>query len=103
MRGRTNSLRAVRDGLLASFDGKADSRLLFRRLGISACDVTADDGVCQLDLLTDYDALERERKIQAAMLRVRSRYGANALFMGKNLLKGATSLERNRQIGGHRA
>ena len=102
-RGRTNSLQTIREALLASFDDKTNHQLLFRRLGVCACDVTEDDGICQLDLFTDYDALEKERKIQGALLKVRSKYGANALFTGKNMLKGATSLERNAQIGGHRA
>ena len=57
----------------------------------------------KLDLFTDYAALEKEKKLQAAMLKVRSKFGANALFTGKNLLKGATNLERNKQIGGHKA
>jgi len=103
MRERTGSLLLVRSGLLDSFDRKTDHRLLFRRLGICAADVTADDGICQLNLFTDYDALEKEKKMQGAMLKVRSKFGANALFTGKNLLKGATNLERNQQIGGHKA
>ena len=103
MRGRTNSNPLIRDALCESFDLKTDHRLLFRRLGICACGVSGDDGVYQLDLFTDYDALEKEKKIQGALLQVRSKFGANALFTGKNMLKGATNLERNTQIGGHRA
>ena len=38
-----------------------------------------------------------------AMLEVRKRFGPNAVFKGMNLLKGATTLERNKQIGGHKA
>ena len=103
MRGRTNSNPLIRDALCESFDLKTDHRLLFRRLGICACGVSGDDGVYQLDLFTDYDALEKEKKIQGALLQVRSKFGANALFTGKNMLKGATNLDRNMQIGGHRA
>lgn len=103
MRERTNSPQLIRRAVLASFDERTDRQLLFRRLGICACGVTPDDGIVQLDFFTDYDALEREKKIQAAVLQIRSRYGTNALFTGKNLLKGATRLERNLQIGGHRA
>lgn len=103
MRERTNSPQLIQCALLDSFDRKTDHRLLFRRLGLCAADVTADDGIFQLDLFTDYAALEKEKKMQGAMLKVRSKFGANALFTGKNLLKGATNLERNRQIGGHRA
>ena len=47
--------------------------------------------------------LEREKRIQGAMLEVRRKYGANALFKGMNLLDGAMTLERNTQIGGHKA
>ena len=76
---------------------------LFRRLGICANMTSADDGIYQLNLFTDYDALEREKSIQRAMLTVRRRYGPNAIFTGKDLLEGATTLERNLQIGGHKA
>ena len=102
-RERTNSPQTVRDALVASFDQKTDHHLLFRRLGVCANNVTDDGGCYQLDMFTDYDALEKEKKIQSAMLEVRTKYGANALFTGKNMLEGATTLERNMQIGGHRA
>ena len=103
MRNRTNSSQIVTEEVLKQFDVKTDHRLLFRRLGVCANDTTIDNGVFQIDLFTDYDALERERKIQGAMLNVRQKHGANAIFKGINLLEGATTLERNKQIGGHRA
>ena len=102
-RNKTNSPGEVTAPLLASFDRKTDHRLLFRRLGIAAQNTDADDGMVQLDLFTNYEAMEKERKIQAAMLDVRLRYGSNAVFKGINLMQGATALERNRQIGGHKA
>ena len=103
LRNRTNSSQIIVPVLLAQFDRKTDHRLLYRRLGLSANDVQDSNGVYQLDLFTDYDALERENRLQGAMLSVRSKYGANALFKGTNLREGATALERNLQIGGHRA
>jgi DNA polymerase V len=103
MRMRTNSVRLITEALLPSFDAKTDHRLLYRRLGVCACDSAVDDGSFQLDLFTDYARLAREDRIQRAMLEVRRRYGAGAVFKGINLLEGATTLERNRQIGGHRA
>jgi DNA polymerase V len=60
-------------------------------------------GTFQLNLFVDHSALERDRRLQGAMLEARKKYGPNALFKGMNLLEGATALERNRQIGGHRA
>ena len=100
---RTNSRQAIAPMLLAQFDKKTDHRLLYRRLGISANDVHSNNGIYQLDLMTDYDKLKRENSLQGAMLDVRQKYAANAVFKGTNLVKGATALERNLQIGGHRA
>jgi len=102
-RERTNNIRIIQEALMASFDEKTNHHLLFRRLNVCACDVTADNGIYQLDLFTDYAALEKEKKLQGAILYVRSKFGSNALFTAKNMLEGATCLERNTQIGGHRA
>ena len=57
----------------------------------------------KMNMFVDTEKLERDRKLQGAMLEVRRKYGANALFKGMNMLEGATTLERNQQIGGHRA
>ena len=103
LRLKTNNARLAAEALVVQFDAKCDHRLLFRRLGVCAADVEPETETLQLDLFTDYTALERERKIQRAMLDVRVKYGPNALFTGKNLMEGATTLERNQQIGGHRA
>ena len=103
LRGRTNALSAIAPMVLASFDLKTDHALLFRKLGICACDVKTDNSVFQLDLFADYEALEKERKRKAAMLEVRRKYGAIALLTGLNFREGATAIERNTQIGGHRA
>ena len=99
----TNSVSVIRTGVLNQFDRRTDHRLLFRRLGVNAIRVREDTGVYQLDLFTDYEALEKERKIQGAMLEIRRRYGPNAVLKGMNLLKGAMTKERNTQIGGHKA
>ena len=68
----------------------------------------------QLDFFTDYAALEKEqkeeeerrskeRKMQEAMLSVKKKFGKNAILKGMNLQKGGTTIERNHQIGGHKA
>lgn len=99
---KTNSFDLVSAALLSQFDRKTDHRLLFRKLGINAADIKTDDGVFQLDMFMDYDALEREKRIQGAMLEIRKRFGKNAVVKGINLMEGATTIERNGQIGGHR-
>lgn len=99
----TNSPEEITRVLTADFDRKTDHRLLFRRLGVCACDVYSDNGIYQLNLFTDYDKLDKEKKLQRAMAEVRMKYGANAILKGINFLEGATTRERNTQIGGHRA
>ena len=99
----TNSGQIVAPPLLRQFDAKTDHRLLYRRLGVCATDVSEDTGIFQTSLFLDRERLERERQLQCAMLEVRRRFGPNAVFRGISLLEGATALERNRQIGGHKA
>ncbi len=99
----TNSIQIITVPLLKQFDEKTDHRLFYRRLGVCANDVIEDRGVLQLNLFVDYEALERERRLQGAMLEVRKKYGASAIFKGMDMLEGATTLERNQQIGGHKA
>ncbi len=100
---KTNSYDLVSAALLAQFDKKTDHRLLCRKLGVNAMDIRRDNGVFQLDMFTDYAALEKEKRIQGAMLEIRKRFGRNAVVKGINLMEGATTIERNGQIGGHKA
>lgn len=99
----TNNIQIITPPMLKSFDTRTDHRLLYRRLGVCANDVKEDSGIYQLDMFLNYEELERDRKLQGAMLQVRKKYGPNALFKGMNLMPGATTLERNQQIGGHKA
>jgi DNA polymerase V len=99
----TNVPDEVTKLLTGDFDRKTDHRLLFRRLGICACEVMTNDAPYQLDFFTDYESKIREQKITGAMREIRLRYGANSVLKGINFLEGATTKERNTQIGGHRA
>ncbi len=99
---KTNSVRTITAAMLEQFDKKTDHRLLQRRIGVSADHTNTDEQAFQLNLFTDYDALDKERRIQGAMLEVRKKYGSNSVVKGMNLLKGATTIERNGQIGGHK-
>ena len=67
-----------------------------------------------MDLFTDYKAvqkqqeeekreLNREKKMQQAMLDIKKKFGKNAILKGINMEEGATGKERNKQIGGHKA
>ena len=62
-----------------------------------------DEGFFQVDLFTDTTKLEKEKKLQNAMLGLKKKFGKNAVLKGTNYLDGATMRERNQQIGGHKA
>lgn len=62
-----------------------------------------DEMYQQYDLFTNPAELEKEHRLQQAMLDIKDRFGRNAILKGMNLEQGATTMERNRQIGGHRS
>ena len=99
----TGSAQEIRTAVADAFRRDVDPSLSVRRIGLSANDVREETGAAQLNLFADYDARDRERELQRAMLALREKYGKNALFRGMNLIEGATAMERARQIGGHRA
>lgn len=119
--GHTSSTRKIMCAVSDLFDRIVDKNLLVRRLNIVANHVLPDadapkknDGFEQLDLFTDYAALEvkqeqeraeleREKKMQQAMLTIKKKFGKNAILKGMNLEEGATAKDRNAQIGGHKA
>ena len=115
----TASSRLITESVLRIFDRVADEKLLVRRLTLAANHVISEreipqnDAPAQLDMFTDYEkeeqergqlenALEREKNMQRAMLGIKKKFGKNAIIKGMNLEEGATTVERNNQIGGHR-
>ena len=102
-RPETNSRGIILAALDKSFREKVNPGLLVRRIGLSLNDPKAETGAVQTDMFTDPEEQDRERRIQEAMIGVRGRFGRNALVRGMSLLEGATAMERNEQIGGHRA
>ena len=106
--------------MLGLFDRIVDKKLLVRRVTISANRVVSESSVSisapmeQMDLFTDYEelerkkkaeqaALEREKKAQKAIIELRKKFGKNAVLKGMNLQEGATTKDRNEQVGGHKA
>ena len=117
---QTSSTRIIVEAMLGLFDRIVDKKLLVRRVNISANRVVSESSVDtsapmeQLDLFTDYEelerkqkaeqaALEREKKAQKAIIELRKKYGKNAVLKGMNLQEGATTKDRNEQVGGHKA
>jgi len=120
LKNQTSSTKQIMDAVMELYDRIVDPNLLIRRIYVVACRLSDESSAKQeetfeqLDLFTDYAALEqkkqaekvkkeKERKLQEAVLSVKKKYGKNAMLKGMNLQEGATSVERNRQIGGHKA
>ncbi|MBQ0030491.1 MAG: DNA methylase [Bacteroidales bacterium] len=117
----TSSTRIIIDAVVSLFDQVVDKNLLIRRLNLTTNNVISEEKAqkqaakpVQLDIFTDYDALKKqqeeekaslskERKMQETLLEIKKKFGKNAILKGLNLDEGATAIERNKQIGGHKA
>ncbi len=119
LKQRCASTRIIMEATLQLFDEIADPKLLSRRLNITAMNVQSrsapqTEPPQQLNFFTDYAeeakrkeqeqaALEKERKVQNTLLSIQNKYGKNAIVMGIHLEEGATAMDRNGKIGGHKA
>ena len=117
----TSSARLIAEAVLQLFDRIANPDLLIHRINLATLHVISEQEVktripqpVQLDLFTDYTVaqrqaraekgrLEKERRMQEAVISIRQKFGKNALLKGLNFAEGATAMERNQQIGGHKA
>ena len=100
----TSSLSSITDAVMCLFDQIVDSRLSVRRVNVTAIRVTPETDVApQLDLFTDFREKEKEHHLQKAIIKLQKRYGKNVILKGHDFQTGATTRERNGQIGGHRA
>ena len=111
----TSSTDKIMKAVLQIFDDIVDERLGVRRVTIAFGNLldNQDESVTQfqqMNLFMDYGDVEeekqdeeREKKMQEAVLKIQNRFGKNAILKGTNLCEGATTIERNNQIGGHRA
>jgi len=116
----TSSTKKILTAVSELYDKIINSKLLIRRLNITAANVIDEISASkyeeceQLDLFSDQDSVEekhrndteeaeREKKMQKAMLSIKNKFGKNAILKGMNLEQGATAKDRNEQIGGHKA
>ena len=116
----TSSSKRLVDAATALYERVVNPQLLVRRMYLTATHVLdaqdAPDPTAleQLDLFTDYQAveqaraqedaeLEREHQRQKAVLEIKKKFGKNAILKGISFTEGATARERNGQIGGHKA
>ena len=116
----TSSTKILMDAVIQLYERITDKKLLIRRVNISANHIIDEKTVSkqtaydQLSLFTDYDALEKnkekdsihlqkEKNLQKAIIDIKKKFGKNAVLKGMNLEEGATTKDRNEQIGGHKA
>ena len=119
-----SSSRLIEGAIAELFDRIVNPILLIRRITISTNNVVDErsaaarisvaagapkqltlfnEAECEPELADDAERLARERRLQEAVVEIKSMYGKNALCKGLNFAEGATQRERNRQIGGHKA
>ena len=120
LKKKTSSSHLITEATLELFNRIVDKNLLVRRITIAACkldlesNVQDDDQPEQLTLFDDPEelmrkkeaedaALAREKKMQRAVVDIKTRFGKNAILKGMNLQEGATAKDRNEQVGGHKA
>ena len=112
----TASTKLITQAAMSLFDRTVDKNLLVRRMYIVANHVVTEEQAKkeseyeQLDFFTDTkkneeeeNNLKKEKDMQNAIVKIKQKYGKNAIIKGMSLEEGATAFERNRQIGGHKA
>ena len=116
----TSSTNEIIKATMELFDRIVNDKLLVRRVNICASNIKdesvrkRDNAPLQMSFFVDYDTVERERqrkeadyerekREQKAMISIRRRFGNNAILKGMNFEEGATAIDRNLQIGGHKA
>ena len=119
LREYTASTRMITDAVMELYDRIVNPHLMVRRISMAANHVLDEKKAVdktefrQLDLFTDFtgdnekkqqdEKVEREKKMQEAVLSIKKKYGKNAILKGLNFQEGATTKARNEQIGGHKA
>lgn len=116
----TSSSRLISDKLCELYHDQVNEKLTIRRINVSAVNLRSEEKalrkqiVRQGSLFSDNEredaqmkeslaAIERERNVQKALLDIRNKFGKNSVMKARDLQDGATQLQRNKQIGGHKA
>ncbi len=112
---KTSSTKLIMDAVESLYDRIINPKLLTRRINIIANKIIPAEDIKendfeQINLFVDYNEVSKnkkkekaERKIQKTMIDIKEKYGKNMIIKGMNLEEGATMMERNNQIGGHKA
>ena len=112
---KTSSTKLIEQSAVNLFDEIINKDLFIRKIYITAQEVVNEDDFKnilvyeQLNLLIDYSELEKRRKkeqneksLQKTVINIKDKFGKNSVLKGMNFIEGATAIQRNEQIGGHR-
>ena len=102
MRERTAVFSVIRGYVEKLFDDTTVTGVPIRRLGINFSGVM-DEGCEGYDFFTDTSKVEKEKRLEQAVIDLKAKMGKNAVLRAMDLEKGATTPERNGMIGGHKA
>lgn len=97
----TDSQKLITDHLVTLYKEKVPSTSIVRRIGLSAEHILPNS-LQQMSLFESPADTTREHKKQLVLLEIKKRFGKNSIFRGIDLLDGATTRQRNEQIGGHK-
>ena len=113
---KTASTKIITNAVMELYERIINKDLLVRRINLTAEDVVNEEDYKnakafeQMDLFIDYSQKEEqlqkeksEKKLQKAVINIKSKYGKNAILKGMNFEKAGTTIERNEQIGGHKS
>ncbi len=110
---KTSSTKILIEAVCKLYEKIVDKKLLIRRVNITANNVISENEMTkneQINLFTNYEELtnqhikeQKEKELQKAMIRMKMKYGKNAILKGMNLVEGGTTIMRNCQIGGHKS
>ena len=96
----TNIYSELLKAFLEIYDKTTDADIPIRRIGVNFANVIKAESV-QLSLFIDQERIDEERKLELAMCSIKNKMGKNAIIRGMNLEDGATTIMRNKLIGGH--
>ena len=114
----TSSTKLISEAMVHLFDRIVDKTLTVRRMYVVANHVISEKDIPetheQFDLFLDFDTIEsqrqqedeklqKEKALQKATIALQKRFGKNSVLKGLNLKEEATTIQRNGQIGGHKA
>lgn len=113
---QTSSTKIIMDSTIELYEKIINKDLLVRRINITAnnvinmLDADKKNAYEQIDLFTDYSRKaqeqkdeKKERDLQKAVINIKNKFGKNAIFKGMNLQDAGTTIDRNNQVGGHKA